>query len=290
MRGLFIDAAGRLRPIWGLGLFALCFWAASAFTEAYIHGHPMPRVRAMNLRVLAVLGSSAFCLLVERRPFAELGLRLNGRWWLQLLAGLGLGGGIVLLCALLNRALGGFHWESNPQARVPMLIGVGILLFSAALNEELLFRGYAFQRLTEAAGFWPAQGALALLFALAHWSNPGMDGATKAWGSLNIAAAAVLLGLARRRGGSLALPIGIHWAWNLVQGPILGFAVSGDRLVQGPWLPVLHDRPLWVTGGAFGLEATLSCFLVLAGLALLLMRPTKAEPPVPGPSERPADL
>jgi hypothetical protein len=139
-----------------------------------------------------------------------------------------------------------------------------------ALWEENLFRGFLFQRLVDGLGAWPAQVILALLFAQAHWGNPGMHGATKAWATLDIALAAVFLGLAYLRTRSLALPIGIHLGWNWTQGNVLGFGVSGTSVQHGWVHPVFQGKPEWMSGGAFGLEASLFGVLaVLVGILLL---------------------
>lgn len=139
-----------------------------------------------------------------------------------------------------------------------------------AFHEETLYRGYLFQRLVAGLGEWPAQLLMALLFALAHWGNPGMSGATMAWATLNIALAAVLLGLCYLRTKSLALPIGVHLGWNFTQGNLLGFGVSGTTDAPGLLQPVLHGKPDWLTGGAFGLEAGLPCALVCLAVVVAL--------------------
>ncbi len=112
---------------------------------------------------------------------------------------------------------------------------------------------------------------LAVFFALGHWGNPGMQGATKVWASLNIGLAAIMLGLAYLKTRSLALPIGLHLGWNWAQGTLLGFGVSGNAEV-GFLRPVFHGQPEWLTGGAFGLEASLPAILVLVAFILYLSR------------------
>ena len=141
----------------------------------------------------------------------------------------------------------------------------------APLAEELLFRGYLFQRLESGLGAGPALGLLGLLFAALHWGNPGMAGLTRAWASLNIALAGILLGLCYLRTRSLALPIGLHLGWNWTQGSLLGFGVSGIHH-PGWWTPVWHGRPAWVVGGSFGLEASLICTVVCAAACFGLAR------------------
>jgi uncharacterized protein len=79
------------------------------------------------------------------------------------------------------------------------------------------------------------------------------------------------LGLAYVLTGELAIPIGIHITWNLFEGTVYGFAVSGSA----PEASLIHleqgGPKLW-TGGPFGPEAgllcTISCTIALALVAL----------------------
>ncbi|MDP2875687.1 MAG: CPBP family intramembrane metalloprotease, partial [Holophaga sp.] len=119
-------------------------------------------------------------------------------------------------------------------------------------------------------GEWPTQIVLALLFGIAHWGNPGMLGAVKYWATLDIALAAVFLGLAYLRTRSLALPIGIHLGWNWTQGNVLGFGVSGTTGHPGWIRPIFHGKPEWMSGGTFGIEASIfGVIAVLIGIYLL---------------------
>jgi membrane protease YdiL (CAAX protease family) len=54
-----------------------------------------------------------------------------------------------------------------------------LLFAGVAVTEELLFRGFVFQRLISGLGVWPAQFIIAAFFLPTHWSNPGMIGSTK---------------------------------------------------------------------------------------------------------------
>ena len=99
-----------------------------------------------------------------------------------------------------------------------------------------------------------------------------MEGGTRVWATINIGLAAILLGFCYLRTQSLALPIGVHLGWNWMQGSVLGFGVSGTTDFPGIWAPVLHDRPTWLTGGAFGLEASLICTLVCSAAIFALWR------------------
>jgi hypothetical protein len=60
--------------------------------------------------------------------------------------------------------------------------------------------------------------------------------------------------------------MGLHTAWNFLQGTIFGVAVSGtDAPTDSLFQPLIQGNP-WLTGGAFGIEA--SVITVVLGLGL----------------------
>lgn len=211
-----------------------------------------------------VLAVSWVCLHFENETFASIGIALNTRFFIQLLMGMLIGVLLIAILALTINIFGGFFFIRNSQVGIGNLFYGLIFFLQVSLVEELFFRGYIFQRTIRGLGKTVALLIFALFFVLAHWANPGMMGSTKLWASLNIGLASVLLGLAFIKTGSLALPIGIHLGWNWTQGCLLGFGVSG-HLEQGFWAPIFSNKPDWLTGGEFGLEAS------LAGTAMLLL-------------------
>ena len=67
------------------------------------------------------------------------------------------------------------------------------------------------------------------------------------------------------------MPIGLHFMANLVQGTVLGFGVSGHNefsLLK----PVFKTAPNWLTGGDFGLEASLPGLVCVIITVVLLYR------------------
>lgn len=233
----------------------------------------------------AALGAaaSAICLRLEGRPFSSIGFVFGGRWVRDLL--LGTLGGILLILttALVVRGLDGFHWVRAAEVGVRQMGFAAAVFLGVGFNEEILARGYPFQRLVEGGGPWVGQLSFAAFFALLHWGNPGMHGATRIWATFNIGLAAVLLGFCYLRTRSLALPIGMHLGWNWAQGSLLGFGVSGTTDIKGMWTPVFHGKPEWLTGGAFGLEASLPC-AVICGAAILWLWRWKGSAPGVTPS------
>lgn len=272
MRHAFLDDQGAVRNGWKvLGFFALMLPLGALLGGLFqlVPASARGLVPGPWIGALSTLAAAWICLRAEGAGLGSLGLRLDGRFLRDLAFGTLAGFALIALVAALVFAAGGFHWIRTPGQGVHDLLKGAWLYLAVACFEEILFRGYPFQRSVRGLGFLPAQLAFALFFALGHWGNPGMAGATKAWATLNIALAALLLALCWRRTGSLALPIGVHLGWNWTQGPLLGFGVSGTA-DQGWWTPVFHGRPEWLTGGAFGLEASLVCTLA-CGAAILAM-------------------
>jgi hypothetical protein len=58
---------------------------------------------------------------------------------------------------------------------------------------------------------------------------------------------------------------------NTVQGVVLGFGVSGEA-EPGLLVPTFGSAPTWLTGGAFGLEASLPGLLTLIVLLIGAVR------------------
>ena len=128
-----------------------------------------------------------------------------------------------------------------------------------------MLRGYTFQALEEQWGGAAATVVTALIFGALHSVNPD-SGWASFWG---IVMSGILFSVAYLTTRRLWLPIGLHVAWNLFEGPILGFPVSGLDLPS-----VLTTRitgsAMW-TGGAFGPEAGLLGVLACATGAVLLL-------------------
>ena len=205
-------------------------------------------------QALIIVAATWFCQLLRKRPLSEITGKLNRTWIRNFLTGLLLGAALMLLPALCLSFGGFIRWQSGASDLYSLLYAAG-LYGTLAIAEEFLFRGYVFQRLIAAVGKWGAQLLMAGYFLLIHMNNPGMTGIAKVLASANIFLASILFGLAFIRTGSLAMPLGGHFMANWVQGALLGFGVSGN-VGAGLLRPVFQDAPPWLTGGSFGLEAS----------------------------------
>lgn len=261
----------------GFGLFYLLAFILAAFPVfmllEVLKYHPYWRLfLEIGLNAVAAALVTWVFLKLEGRSFQSIGFRLDRRWGMEVLAGTLLGGVILVMVATLLLAAGGVHWVKNPWGAWWDMAAGCLFFLLVALHEELVFRGYMFQRLVENLGPWPAQLLMGLAFMAIHLNNAGISSAQpllKAITLINITLAGFLMGLAWLKTRSLALPVGIHFGWNYVQGNVLGFGVSGTSMASGFWRPMLHG-PDWLTGGAVGLEGSVLCTVAcLLGIALL---------------------
>ncbi len=278
---MFTDSEGRLYPAWAFVLSAslcgvavlICGYFASA-----IAGDHILRFEVIFRSCLAGFLLVGFSWLlavgnhVEEHRIAAQGLSLAPGWLRQLATGCGLAFVLVVI-AVVGVALFGkltFHTTLSGHSllRVPVVLFV---LLSGSLAEELMFRGYPFQRLVEAIGAGGAILVFSVLFALLHWMNPGAN----SWGLLNTVVIGIALSVAYLRTRSLWLPWGFHFAWNATLGVVFGLPVSGLRLFN----VAVHTTaigPRWLTGGTYGLEASLpGAIVVLVGLVIVSRLPLR---------------
>jgi len=214
------------------------------------------------------------CLLAAFWPFFRYvdpdaaGLFGRRGWVAELLAGIAGGAVIFSVIVAIGAMLG--YYQVTGRSGLETLWGP---LAGAALvpgfTEELFFRGILFRYIEKAAGSWIALALTSALFGAAHLFNPDAT-----WfSSFAIAIeAGILLGAVYMLTRRLWAAMGLHAAWNLTQGWVFGLPVSGGSGGIG----LLNGRlvgPELMTGGAFGLEASLPAVIIAttAGVAILLV-------------------
>jgi membrane protease YdiL (CAAX protease family) len=200
---------------------------------------------------------------IEHRPVGELGGRGAAA---ELMAGLAAGGAMVgAIIAALWLAGAWRLVAAAPDARL-LAIGFAQMAFVAVL-EELLSRAIVLRLAERALGSWAALALSSLVFGLAHL--PGNAKASVLSFAIVVVAGA-FLGAAYFATRRLWLCIGLHAGWNFTLGHVFAIAVSGHPATPGAVAGRLAG-PDWLTGGAYGLEAsvlTLVVLLLVAGLLL----------------------
>ena len=202
-----------------------------------------------------------YCGTVEGRRVQELdprkGLRQTGY-------GLLLGFGFISLVMLIMWLTGSYHIKgfNSISAFWPFLI----ISVQAGIVEEIFSRGIIFRIAEDGIGTWRSILLSAFIFGFLHIWNPNAT----VFSSVSIAlTAGVILAMLYVITRKLWVPIGMHIGWNFTLGGIYGAPVSGGE--PGGILASTFSGPDWLTGGAFGPEAsviTLSVF-ILFGIYLI---------------------
>jgi hypothetical protein len=282
---LFVAPDHRLRPAWRFWIslvvvvLANGFAIALTFLAAGKH-HPTWFEVIFRTAWLAfmLLGFSGMLYLldrVRRNLLASMGLAFDGAALRESFQGMALGAGMVVTSVAAIAVAGHveFHWVGGgARVAVAMVVVTGITAI-AAMAEEVAFRGYPFQRLVEGIGSVGGIVFLSVLFGAVHLGNPHAT----LWGFLNTIEIGALLALAYLRTRSLWMPWGVHFGWNLALGLGFGLPVSGMDdfavAVRGT-----AEGPVWLTGGSYGIEASLTGSVVILAGVLVLLRLTPSRP------------
>ncbi|MBI1805886.1 MAG: CPBP family intramembrane metalloprotease [Ignavibacteria bacterium] len=250
----------------------------------------------MTLLVLSSLFVAARWL--DHRKFVDFGFRLNASWWKQYFLGITVGSLLIVFIFLIEIFAGWvditdyFH---RSDAALPWWFANLYPVIKAScvgIYEEAISRGYHITNLRE--GLLGVRGlgekptwVMAIFlssafFGMLHIQNPNASLISTVNLVINGAMFAVAYMLTRQ----LAMSIGLHMAWNLCQGWVFGFPVSGDPEIA----TIVHIQQRgqdWITGGPFGPEGgLLGLAASLIGIGILIL----LRPMLDGQSSRPLSL
>lgn len=213
--------------------------------------------------------------ILDKRSFRSLGLDWSTQAGKDIFMGIAIAG--VIMGGIFAAEWGfgwlhfeGFAWDSFTT--VEIAAGAGVWVFAFLLvgwYEELFSRGYQLQNLAEGLNMPLAVFLSSAFFSVEHLLNP----AASTMSVLGIFTAGYFLAYGYLRTRQLWLSIGLHMGWNIFEGPIFGFPVSG---IQTDAL-LLHTQvgPEILTGGAFGPEAGLILVPAIGLGAILIYRYTR---------------
>jgi len=199
---------------------------------------------------------------IDRKPLMSIGLSVKDKAN-EMLIGLGFAlafiGGLFFVLWLLGAITITGYVGFKPGVFI-----VSIMLFLAAFDEELIFRGYILNNMMDSSSRWVALAGSSALFALMHAGNPNV------WSNwvpmTELFAAGFILGVSYTFTKNLWFPTFFHFGWNFFQG-LFGFEISGINVDS--WKMISHEStgniPDIISGGAFGIEGsviTLSCTII----------------------------
>jgi uncharacterized protein len=304
--GLFLDeGTGRLRALWRLAIqysafrvlvpivfnLLLVVWLLVSSGGRTVAGGPgaVPYSPALPLfsTVAGLVGAALTVWLagrfLDRRPFTDFGFHLGAGWWLDFLFGLALGALLMTAVFLAElglgwvRITGSFETYGTGATFAISLLLPATAFLCVGFSEETVFRGYQLKNAAEGLNYptLGPRGAVLLawisssaFFGLLHADNPNATYVS----TLNIVLAGLMLGFGYVLSGELAIPIGLHITWNLFQGAVYGFPVSGFGPFGATFLATEQGGPKLWTGGSFGPEGgLLGPAAMLLGILLIAL-------------------
>jgi uncharacterized protein len=272
-----VHAGSRLRAYLQFLAAILYFFLARSLAHEGARGLVsdawVPLVEQAMLVFLLLLGFAAmgFWLDHQTQPLNEQGLPRREGWPHEAGLGLATGWGIALVCVLPMLLAGGIAIVIAADEFAWGWLAVNIAFFALmALAEEVAFRGYAFQCFARAVSPVGATLGFAVIYAIVQALAPGADQASIA---VSVALTFVLSACYVRT-RALWVSWGLNFGWKASRALVFGLAISG----VGSHSPVVQGDPMgpvWLTGGAYGLDGSWFAFLVLLAALPVVFRLTR---------------
>lgn len=198
-----------------------------------------------------------YCRFVEGRKLNTIGLRRKHALPQYLL---GLFSGFLAFSMTIGIALltGGVRFEGYRGQFGWGLLAVFVGFLIQGMSEEVMCRGFMMSSTLRFHNMWWAIGINSVLFSLMHAFNPGFS----LIACINLILCGVLFSLYALRTGNLWGACAFHSIWNFAQGNFYGLPVSGLDSGDTVFSMSLTGNDL-VNGGAFGLEASIACTIVM---------------------------
>jgi membrane protease YdiL (CAAX protease family) len=132
---------------------------------------------------------------------------------LRFLSGLFMGMLLVAIWALLSATAGYVRWVRGSDVEISAAVTALFAYIALSCREELGFRGYPLRRLERPLGMWGAQLFVAFVFVVEH----RIGGSPWTQAVFGAGIGSLLFGMAAIATRGLAIPIGLHAAWNFGQ-------------------------------------------------------------------------
>jgi len=142
-----------------------------------------------------------------------------------------------------------------------------LAMVTAAIFEEVLFRGIIFRITEEKLGSYIALAISAIIFGAIHLVNPN---STLVSGLAVAIEAGLLLGAAYIYTRNLWFPIAIHFAWNFTQSGIYGASTSGHAITKSLLTTKIGGSPM-ISGGQFGPEGSVQALIFCLTATIILL-------------------
>ncbi len=182
----------------------------------------------------------------ESLQLKDVGVVANNKTFTKAVIGFGIGIIMTMLQPAFVLLFGHYKIALTSSISSYTIIFYLTLYILVAIREELAFRGYPLFSLNHRFGLWTAQIIIVIIFSLEHVAG----GMTWFQAFLGAGTGALLFGFAALKTNGIALPVGLHAAWNFGQwcfgfkketGLLQGIAEKGFENVveRNAWISYL---------------------------------------------------
>lgn len=253
---------------------AFAFLMFSVFASMNLSNFTITKLKGWNnlvvnllgvlLQIGILIGGLIICSKIEGKSLKNYGIRLNKQETLKLFFGLCLGIITFLLVCTPLYLSKAYILNSTTNSLEKILVNL-FFFIGVGFVEEYVTRGFLQHHFLR-FGPLPALLITAVLFGLLHLGNPEVT----LFAILNIILAGCFMGSVMYAYNSIHAAVGVHITWNWIQGSVFGIPVSGTTQ-SGFFSTEIANKNDLITGGEFGVEASLVCTIVLSILTFVFL-------------------
>lgn len=215
----------------------------------------------LSLAILLLI-YSLYVKWVEKRKAFEISAKGSLKeFGIGFLTSFALVGFMVLLLSLLG------YYRISQLGLPGIIVDVFFSFGMGAFLQVLFFRLILFRLSEELLGSWLAFLLTTMIFALAHLDNPNVT----LWTTISMIITDILFIAAFMYTRRLWLIWGLHMSLNFFQDGIFGMPNSGVTSLESWILPQIAG-PQWITGGSFGIEASLIFVFLSLVVGLIVLK------------------
>ena len=256
------------------GFNLLAFFFLSAILTGLLRGllsdYLSLQLMGVRINYLCGFASTVFTIwfmmrFVNKRPFSVIGLSLRNHFHSFV-------SGIMWAVAIYSGGFAFLAVSNQVNINAIRFDGRSLLLsfifyLVVAVKEEITYRGYCINVLTTSMNKYAAVVISSAIFVFFHRNNAGISYLSY----FNLFLVGILFSVNYVHTRNLSFSIALHWFWNWIQGPVLGFGVSGSHDMRSLFRLAYPNGDNLLNGGTFGFEASVVCtVLCLVGSAALI--------------------
>lgn len=221
--------------------------------------------------VIFALVTIAYCRLVEKKKIKEIGFSGNPLEYLAgaLLAGLLLGIIMSAACVFDAITFQGFSTDVDFGSLLLWIVAFGI----QGATEEIMCRGFLLNSLKSKVSAPVAILVSSTAFAFPHLSSLlEADFVYALVGIINLYLISIIFSIFVLWRSNIWIACGLHSVWNFILYAIMGLSLSGSESgTKGVILFEVKEASI-LNGAEYGIEASVITTVVLAALALIMVK------------------